>query len=337
MSSDRRNIRTRVTGGRPIPAWLYRSVGTLALVLGPTALAAEEGQRAKNWYLAKPAVETQTRKTPAERGVNPCDTPDPGFGRYEPWNKAPSMGQMLVPRAGAMSTNGEFDVVFHFHGHEPARKEWVQAMSRPVFVGVTLGIGSGPYEAAFRELGAFERLVKSVEQALSTEVRRARARRIGLSAWSAGYGAVQEILRQPFGRDRVDTVVLLDALHAGFFGDGLNEAQLEPFVRFARKAAADRSLMVVSHSSIIPPGYASTTVTANFLIDELAGRPTRTRPRSSDPMGLDLYSRFDKGGFHVRGYAGGSELDHCAHLGLFRDILKVHVAPRWSAARGKKR
>ncbi|HEX6765597.1 MAG TPA: hypothetical protein VF103_08975 [Polyangiaceae bacterium] len=326
-----------MTPQRRIPAWLYRSVAAVALLLAPATLFAEGGAHAKFWYLKKPSPETQTRKTPAERGVNPCDTPDPGFGRYEKWVRVAGNAQMLVPKAGALSANGEFDVMFHFHGHEPARKEWVQAMTRPVFVATTLGTGSGPYETTFKEPGAFERMVKSVEQALSTEVRTAKVRRLGLSAWSAGYGAVQEILRQPYGRDRVDTVVLLDGLHAGYFGDGLNEAQLEPFVRFAKKAAADQALMVVSHSSIIPPGYASTTETSNFLIDEVGGRPVRAKPRPSDPMGLDLLDRFDKGGFHVRGYAGGSELDHCAHLGLYRDILKVHVLPRWSPSRAKKR
>jgi hypothetical protein len=307
-------------------------------VLAPATLAAEQNAvGAKFWYLKKPAPETQTRKTPAERGVNPCDTPDPGFGRYEPWVRVAGHAQMLVPRAGALSASGEFDVVFHFHGHEPARKEWIRVMNRTVFVAMTLGTGSGPYETTFKEPGAFERMLKSVEQALSTEVRTAHVRRLGLSAWSAGYGAVQEILRQPFGRDRVDTVVLLDGLHAGYFGNGLNEAQLEPFVRFAKKAAADKALMVVSHSSIIPPGYASTTETSNYLVDQLGGRPARAQARASDPMGLDLLERFDKGGFHMRGYAGGSELDHCAHLGLYRDILKVHVAPRWSGSRAKGR
>jgi hypothetical protein len=334
---DRRNISCGVARAHRIPAWLYRSAAVAAFVTAPVTLSAQASAPAKLWYLKKPTPETQVRKTPAERGVNPCDTPDPGFGRYENWSRAPSMGQMIVPKASPLAANGEFDVMFHFHGHEPARKEWVQAMRRPVFVGITLGVGSGPYEAAFREPGAFERLVASVEQAVSTEVRKARARRIGLSAWSAGYGAVQEILRQAYGRERVDTVVLLDGMHAGYYGDGLNEAQLEPFVRFAKKAAADKALMIVSHSSIIPPGYASTTETANFLIHELGGRPARARARPSDPMGLDLIDRFDKGGFHVRGYAGGSELDHCAHLGLYRDILQVHVAPRWSGARGKKR
>ena len=322
---------------RRIPAWLYRSVGALAIALAPATLAAQGAPRAKVWYLKKPGPETQKRKTSAERGVNPCDTPDRGFGRYGNWSRAPSMGQMIVPRTGAVAANGDFDVMFHFHGHEPARKEWVQAMTRPVFVAMTLGIGSGPYEQAFRVPGAFEALLKSVEQALSSEGKPARARRIGLSAWSAGYGAVQEILRQPFGRDRVDTVVLLDGMHAGYLGEGLNEAQLEPFVGFAKKAASNTRLMIVSHSSIIPPGYASTTETSNYLVDRLGGRPTRARSRASDPMGLELLDRFDKGGFHMRGYSGGSELDHCAHLGLYRDILKVHVFPRWSAPRAKGR
>lgn len=268
--------------------------------------------------------------------MNPCDSPDPGFGSYEPWNKAPSMGQMLVPRRGAVNKRGEFDVVFHFHGHEPARKEWVRVMKHSVFVGITLGVGSGPYEKAFREPGAFEKLLRSVEEELSKRSGRlARARRIGLSAWSAGYGAVQEILRRPPWKNRVDAVVLLDGLHAGYVGEGLNEKQLEPFVHFARRAAQKRALMLVSHSSIVPPGYASTTETANFLIHSLGGRPTRARSRASDPMGLELLARFDRGGFHVRGYAGAAELDHCAHLGLYRDILAVHVLPRWSA-RGKR-
>ncbi|HEX6275747.1 MAG TPA: hypothetical protein VFZ53_22050 [Polyangiaceae bacterium] len=318
-------------------AWFARSLGVLALVGAPSTLSAQAPANAKVWYLKKPSPETQTRKTSAERGVNPCDTPDPGFGRYQAWKRIPGNAQMLVPRASPLSASGEFDVMFHFHGHEPARKEWVQSMTRPVFVAQTLGIGSGPYETTYKDPGGFERFVKNVEQALSTEVRKAKARRIGLSAWSAGYGAVQEILRQPAWRDRIDTVVLLDGMHAGYYGDGLNEAQLEPFVRFAKKAASDKALMIVSHSSIIPPGYASTTETANFLIDALGGRPQRAKARKGDPMGLDLLDRFDKGGFHVRGYAGGSELDHCAHLGLYRDILKVHVHPRWSATRAKRR
>src|SRR4029079_3491383 len=124
--------------------------------------------------------------------------------------------------------------------------------------------------------------------------------------------------------------------HAAYAARGFVQPPLEPFVRFAHQAADGKRLMVVSHSSIIPPGYASTTETANFLIPERGGRPRPAGARAPDPMGLELVSRYDAGGFHVRGYAGNAELDHCAQIGLYRDILKVHLAPRWSPPRAAR-
>ena len=82
--------------------------------------------------------------------------------------------------------------------------------------------------------------------------------KIGLSAWSAGYGAVGEIINQSYGRSVVDVVILLDGLHSGYGPVTLNEQQLAPFVRYAREAKAGRKLMFVSHSSIIPPGISQT-------------------------------------------------------------------------------
>ncbi len=298
--------------------------------------AARDGQRRDDWVRAKPDASTQTQKTSAERGgINPCMSPDPGWGIYDRWSRAPTMGQVLLPHRGGVS-GGRFDVMFHFHGHEPVRKEWVKVERGAVLVGIDLGIGSGPYEASFRNPATFAELLASVERAVAEKngLASARARRIGLSAWSAGYGAVGEILRHPQWAARVDTVVLLDGLHAGYDGDSLRASQLSPFVAFARLARDGEKLMFVSHSSIIPPGYASTTETANYLIHALGGRPSSARPRSGDPWGLELISRFDRGDFHVRGFRGNDQMDHCAHIGLYKDVLKVYVMPRWASPRG---
>ncbi len=290
----------------------------------------------KSWVTKKPPPVTQTQKSAKERGVNPCNTPDPGYGIYDRWSRAPSMGQMISPQRGGTTGSGRFDVMFHFHGHEPVRKEWVQVMDGAVLVGIDLGLGSGPYASSFSSPNTFKRLVESVEKAVAqkTGKKNARVRKVGLSAWSAGYGAVQEIINQSYGKGLVDTVILLDGLHSGYSGDTLNETQLKPFVDWARDAAAGRKYMFVSHSSIIPPGYASTTETANFLISKLGGKPRKTTPRSSDPMGLDLVARYTRGNFHVRGYSGNDKMDHCAHIGLYRDVLKVHVKRRWGSPRG---
>src|SRR4051794_31194840 len=58
-------------------------------------------------------------------GIHPCMTPDPGFGIYDGWSgSGMSVGQVLMPHQGGLSKSGQFDVVVHFHGHEPIRKEF---------------------------------------------------------------------------------------------------------------------------------------------------------------------------------------------------------------------
>jgi hypothetical protein len=266
--------------------------------------------------------------------VNPCNTKDPGFGVYDTWSRGIDMGQLVMPaRKGFLTRKGGFDVMIHFHGHEAARKEWVTVMDGAVLVGIDLGLGSGPYENAFAAPEAFEALLRSVERAVAKKTGRATAsaRHVGLSAWSAGYGAVQKILAQKTGKQRVDSVILLDGLHAGYQGKSVNGQQIQAFVDYAREAASGRKLMFVSHSSIIPPGYASTTETASFLVHAVGGKPRESSGKG--PLGLDLITRYTRGSFHVRGYSGNDKLDHCAHLGLYRDVLKVHIRPRWNSPR----
>ncbi len=296
----------------------------------------DSGRKRSGSVIAKPPPWTQVQKTAKERGINPCNTPDPGWGVYSHWDRSVSMGQMIYPERGGITSSGAFDVMFHFHGHEAVRKEWVQVMHGAVLVGIDLGIGSGPYSQAFQGPDTFKRLVESVEKVMAkkTGKKNAHVRHVGISAWSAGYGAVGSILQQPYAQKVVDTVVLLDGLHCGYLGKKLDGPQIQPFIDFAKLAARGKKYMFVSHSSIIPPGYASTTETAHYLIQQVGGHFHRAHPRPGDPMGMDLIGRYDRGNFHVRGYAGNDKMDHCAHIGLYHDILKVHIRRRWNSPRG---
>lgn len=313
------------------------AIGVLLAAASPAAPGALAQMTLPQWVTAKPAPTTQTQKTAKLRGINPCMTPDPGFGIYGGWRRDVSMGQYLQPARGGLRRDGSFDVLFHFHGHEAVRKEWVTVMDGAVLASIDLGIGSGPYEDTFALPTTFETYLRSVETAVARRSGNSRvhARYIGLSAWSAGYGAVQRILEQPIGR-RVDAVVLLDAMHCGYVDGHVDGRQISSFVRFAEQAATGKGFFFVSHSSIIPPGYASTTETANWLVWSLGGRPQVARQNSAGTMGLDLISRFDREGFHMRGYAGNDKMDHCAHIGLMRDVLKIHLAPRWKSPRGRQ-
>lgn len=278
-------------------------------------------------------------KKPRRGGINPCMTPDPGFGIYDRWNgSGMSIGQVLLPHQGGISKSGQFDVVIHFHGHEPIRKEFVKTAKGIVLVGIDLGIGSGAYQAAFSSPATFTNLLASVEAAVAHHAGRksAHIRKLALSSWSAGYGAIEQILRQPAAK-KVDAVILLDSLHAGYADEQthtLKTEQVAPFLAFAKRAAAKQTFMFMSHSSIIPPGYASTTETAGYVVGRLGGRPRKANRQ--DVLGLDMFERYDKGNFHMRGYTGDDKPDHCAHIGLMADIVRAHLEPRWKTPKGRK-
>jgi hypothetical protein len=293
---------------------------------------------------AAPGATTHTKpralRTPKPKrrgGLNPCMTPDPGFGLYDGWSTAPTVGQMIAPRKGGLTKSGGFDLVVHFHGHEPIRKEFVKTGNGVVLVGIDLGIGSGAYSNAFASPYVFDKLLESVEAEMSRRSgKKARIRHLALSSWSAGYGAVEQILQQPAGK-KVEALILLDSVHTGYIDEGqrtLKTDQLAPFVAFAARAAKKQTFMYMSHSSIIPPGYASTDEVADYVVSTLKGKPKKASRK--DVLGLDLYERFDKGDFHMRGYTGNDKPDHCAHIGLMADVMKTHLVPRWKTPKAKK-
>ncbi len=284
------------------------------------------------WVLQRPGPSTQGEKSNAARGgVYPCVAPDPGMGKYEKWVQVAPMAHVLLPSDLKLDADGSFDVLFHFHGREPIRKEWVRSMERGVLVAIDVGIDSGAYATAFSDPRTFGQVLRAVEAHVGGKgYTGAAVGRVALSSWSAGYGAIEQILDQPLGLRVVDSVILLDGLHSGYEGHSLDVKRLAPFVRFAESAAKGERLLFVSHSSILTTGYASTTETAQYLVWKVGGKVRPTEPLAADPMGLERMSSYSRGGFHVRGFKGSGAADHCAHIGLMRDVLRVHLAPRWS-------
>jgi LysM repeat protein len=289
-------------------------------------------ETAPEWVLAPPGAFTQYQKSIAARhDVDPCLAPDPGFGAYSKWVQVAPMAHVLAPAANPLLVDGGFDVLVHFHGREPVRKEWVQVMDRAVLVAVDVGIDSDSYAEAFKDPRTLRQVLRAVEAEMArrTGDSHAHVRHLVLSAWSAGYGAIEEVLKQPFASSAVEGIVLLDGLHVGFDGASLDQARMAPFVEFSRAAAASERLFFVSHSSITTPGYASSTETARYLVWKNGGRPKAVDAIDSEPMGLERITVFNQGDFHVRGFRGNSAADHCAQLGLMRDVLRVHLLPRW--------
>ena len=270
-----------------------------------------------------------------KRGYHECNPHDPiGLGPYDNYRTTRARGRLLIPQKGGHTPDMGFDVLIHFHGGEPVRKTLVQVARGVTFVGVDLGINSGPYQKAFQSPGTFQVLRDSIEENLrdKTGDSRAHIRNLGLSAWSAGYGAVNEILK--LSNHGVDSVALLDGLHAGFdpaFG-GMNSRRplsglnIEPILDFAREAQRGEKLFVFTHSEVDPVTYPSTKRTADFVLSQL-GIPRTPAAESNLPFALT--SRADQKDFHVWAYTGGDTKAHCEHITFIAPIVRDLIEPRW--------
>jgi hypothetical protein len=143
-------------------------------------------------------------------------------------------------------------------------------------------------------------------------------------------------LRQPIGQ-HVDAVLLMDSLYAGYEEGSdrkIRTETLQPFVRYSALAARGRRFMYQSHSEIYTPGYASTKEVSRWLVKRLRGR--LSKPRRGSAGGMQLLEQFDRRGYHVRGYQGGTKADHCDHLSVMRFVVKNYLWKRWQHVPMKK-
>jgi hypothetical protein len=228
-----------------------------------------------------------------------------------------STGTLFVP-AGL---KGERVPLFvHFHG-APALAEVAAAKhGKAAVLAVNLGTGSAVYARPFADPKAFPALLKEAEEKAG-----GRFGPVGLTAWSAGYGAVRAVLRTDEGYERMSFVVLLDALHAGYEGDRsarepkLVADDLAPFVRLAKDAVAGKKQLIVTHSEVFPGTFASTTETADYLLREAGVK--RAAALKWGPAGTQQLSEARKGKLLVAGYAGNSAPDHVDHLHALPEAL----------------
>jgi hypothetical protein len=238
-------------------------------------------------------------------------------GRREPLE----MGTLFVP-AGLKSPAALF---FHFHGGPWLPEVAAAHAGHLAIVSVQLGSGSATYAKPFSDPQLFGRLLSEAEAKAGVKFNS-----IGLSAWSAGYGAVREILKVPENYARVQRVLLIDGLHTGYIGDkpGTGPSQesqldtdgLQIFLQFARDAMGGRRELIITHSEIFPGTFASTTETTDWLLAQLG--LTRTPVVKWGPMGTQQLSQVRVGKFLLVGFAGNSAPDHVDQLHSLPEYLK---------------
>ena len=221
-------------------------------------------------------------------------------------------GHLFIPQK--LLRKKRLPLLVHFHGAAWVAETAAAKDGRCAVISVETGEGADVYSRQFSDHALFGKILD--EASRKTGIRFGP---IVVSAWSAGYGAIREILEVPADYRRVDKVLLLDGLHTDYAAgkpaeSALDAGHLGIFLKFARDAVARRKTMVVIHSEIMPGTYASTTETADWLLARLK-LTRRPLPRPAPgPLGMREMSEVRAGKFRVMGYAGQTAEDHVAQF-----------------------
>lgn len=258
---------------------------------------------------------------------NANNAPPPVYSAHrETLTSAPA--SLYVP-AGYAPTGNAIDIVVHFHGAPSfVEAQYDVAAKRAALVTVNYSGLSSAYSNPFSNQALLGQILDEAIAAVGA-VRNVPAPlrgRVVLSSFSAGYGATRQILLGGQYDAWIGDVVLADSLHAGYAaGGGPNPTQMAPFAAFAARAAAGEVTMTLSHSSIVPGTYASTTETADYLIAWISA--TRTPMSFTNPHGMLQTSEVSVAGFLVKGYAGNTAADHSDHLQNIGEYLTAINLP----------
>jgi hypothetical protein len=212
-------------------------------------------------------------------------------------------------------------LLFFFHGGTWL-PEVAASRNKVAVVSVQAGEGSAVYAHLFDDPRRFLRLLAEAEDKAGIKFDR-----VMLGGWSAGCGAVRQILKTPESYARVDAALLIDGMHTDYADGkpGPLESRIDPgnlaiWLQLARDAMAGRKRLIVTHSEIFPGTYASTTETADYLLAQLGLR--RRAVLRWGPMGTQQLSEARAGRFRILGYAGNSAPDHVDQLHALPVLLK---------------
>ncbi len=226
------------------------------------------------------------------------------------------------------------DVLFDFHGSPPiVRSSARLAGLNCVVISVKYAGLSSVYRVPFSEdRQLFATILEEALEALRAQPdfpNNAQWGQLAITSFSAGFGAVREILKTDDYFQRIAGITMVDSLYCGYVGDGTDSVQegivhpglMKDFLRFAQASANGEKVMIVTHCMQPTPGYASTRETADYLLKKLEIEPQPldievTLPPEAEVVAgaLRLYRKAEQNGFSLYGSPGLGATDHVEHL-----------------------
>ena len=221
------------------------------------------------------------------------------------------------------------DLVIHFHGDSRVAQYAIDEQSKPwILFHCHWGGGSSAYSRPIEHLDT-EAFLDTIMIAVQKVLPETQVSNIHLSGWSAGYGAIRSIISDEQAISRIDGILLMDGLHCSYVPEGtvmaqggtIDSTRMEAFLNWAKLAAIGEKIFLFTHSAVFPGTYASTTETAEYLLQKLEAK--RQPLLVEGPMGMQQTSIAVKGKLQIISFAGNSAPDHVDHYYGMRAFLEL--------------
>ena len=227
------------------------------------------------------------------------------------------LGTLFVPDG----VKHQAKLLFFFHGGDWVPEVAVARQKGMAVIRVQAGAVSSSYEKLFADPARFPALIAEAQTKSGLTFSE-----VDVGGWSAGCGALRQLLKEQSSYDRIRRVLCIDGVHTGYVNDkpgplesDIDTSNLQTWLRFGRDAIAGKKRLVITHSEIFPGTFASTTETADWLLHEwdLGARPVVRW----GPMKTQMLSEAQAGGLLLVGFAGNSAPDHVDQLDSLPEYL----------------
>lgn len=211
------------------------------------------------------------------------------------------------------------EVWMHFHTapwfvvSEYQRANW----RTPVLV-CNFGQGSTVYGKPFAEIGSFAAWRKEVDRVLGK-----LTKKWGITSFSAGFGAVRNLIQDPTLVQELRTVILADSLYGSLDPAVTTERQPLPahlaiWDPIVKPASEGKTTVIMTTSEITPDTYCGTWEIARGLVGRMGGKMTEAEPTTEE---FGLLRTFNQGRWFVWSYAGTTAMAHMTHPRHLAELL----------------
>ncbi len=244
------------------------------------------------------------------RDIKPLADPPPGK-MLQLTNDA-AWATLFLPEGWRVPPDGRATLAIHFHTVAWFTiQEHLRRGSGLPLLNFALGEGSATYARPFQEPTLFQGWLRLVELELTARGAPSNTlvASVDISSFSAGYGAVREILKLETNRSVIQRIVLCDSLYGGLAETNaayprrkVLDEHVEPWRAFAQAAARGEKTFLLTTSDIETTRYASTSECGSAVA---AAAGAEFKPVAKDSCAAarepeyPLVRRADAGRFHV--------------------------------------